>query len=210
MSGIHLALLGSTFKGLPAIGAAYEGGFFAGQISTSANGVATHNLVVAPASSGESTSRQWKTSQTSTTGTSSIIDGPANSANMNNSSHPAAQFCEGLTIGGYSDWYMPAKYEFEVCFFNLKPIVSSNFTSYGANNYSVPQRFSDYTTSNPGQTSAVDFRSGNAQAFTATSYWTSTQFDSTSAATQNMGSGEPFDALKDGSLYVRAVRRVPV
>jgi hypothetical protein len=23
----------------------------------------------------------------------------------------AAQFCEGLTIGGFSDWYMPAKNE---------------------------------------------------------------------------------------------------
>ena len=34
---------------LPAIGSAYEGGFFAGTISHTANGVATHALIVAPA-----------------------------------------------------------------------------------------------------------------------------------------------------------------
>jgi hypothetical protein len=54
MSGIHLALLGMSFGGgLPAIGAAYEGGFFAGQISTAGTGVADYNLVIAPKSSGE-------------------------------------------------------------------------------------------------------------------------------------------------------------
>ena len=92
---------------VPPIGQAYGGGFFAGQISTAGNGVATHNLVVAPFSSGESIKR-WKTTQTTTSGTSSVIDGPTNSSNMNNATHPAAQFCEGLTIGGFSDWYMPA------------------------------------------------------------------------------------------------------
>jgi hypothetical protein len=52
MSGIHLALLGMSFgAAIPDIGAAYEGGFFAGQIGT--GGVATHNLVVAPLSSGQ-------------------------------------------------------------------------------------------------------------------------------------------------------------
>jgi hypothetical protein len=52
MSGIHLALLGMSFGGLPDIGAAYQGGFFAGQISTAGNGIADYNLVIAPKSSG--------------------------------------------------------------------------------------------------------------------------------------------------------------
>jgi hypothetical protein len=39
---------------LPAIGAAYEGGFFAGTISHTADGVATHALIVAPAATGAS------------------------------------------------------------------------------------------------------------------------------------------------------------
>jgi phage terminase large subunit-like protein len=123
MSGIHLALLGMNFgpwSTWSIIGGALGGGFFAGQISTAGNGIADYNLVIAPKSSGENSSKQWKTSNTSTAGTSSVIDGPTNSSNMNNASHPAAQFCEGLTIGTFSDWYMPAKNELEVCYFNLQ------------------------------------------------------------------------------------------
>jgi hypothetical protein len=73
MSGIHLALLGMSFgDGIPVIGAAYEGGFFAGQISTAGNGIADYNLVIAPVSSGES-SEQWKTSNTTTAGTTLLL-----------------------------------------------------------------------------------------------------------------------------------------
>jgi hypothetical protein len=146
MSGIHLALLGMSFGGgIPDIGAAYQGGFFAGQISTAGNGIADYNLVIAPKSSGEDSSKQWKTSNTSTAGTSSVIDGPTNSANMNDASHPAAQFCEGLTIGSFSDWYMPAKNELEVCYYNLKPTTASNNTGSGTNTNAVPSRGSNYT-----------------------------------------------------------------
>jgi hypothetical protein len=38
-------------------------------------GVATHNLVVAPLSSGQTTA-QWKNAASATTGTDSVIDGP--------------------------------------------------------------------------------------------------------------------------------------
>ena len=54
-----------------------------------------------------------------------------NSTNMNNASHPAAQFCEGLTIGGFSDWYMPARNELEICYYNLKPTTQNNNTGGG-------------------------------------------------------------------------------
>ena len=65
MSGIHLALLGMSFGPLGLQpGDVYEGGFFAGQISTAGNGVADYNLVIAPKSSGENSSKQWKTSNT--------------------------------------------------------------------------------------------------------------------------------------------------
>jgi hypothetical protein len=125
------------------IGDAYEGGFFAGQISTAANGVADYNLVIGPRSTTQS-QLQWKTSDTSTTGTDSVIDGPANSAAMNNASHPAAQFCEALTVGGKTDWYMPARNEVEVCYYNLKPTTTNNNTSYGGNTNAVPSRGSNY------------------------------------------------------------------
>lgn len=211
MSGIHLALLGMSFGGgLPAIGSAYEGGFFAGQISTAGNGVADYNLVIAPKSSGENSSKQWKTSNTTTSGTTSVIDGPTNSANMNDASHPAAEFCEGLTIGGFSDWYMPAKNELEVCYYNLKPTTTSNNTGAGTNTNAVPSRGSNYTSGTPAQTSATDFQTGNTEAFAASFYWSSTEDGSLFALYQDFSTGSQGSTAKVNSYYVRAVRRVAV
>lgn len=211
MSGIHLALLGMSFGGgLPAIGAAFGGGFFAGQISTAGTGVADYNLVIAPKSSGENSSKQWKTSNTSTAGTSSVIDGPTNSSNMNNASHPAAQFCEGLTIGTFSDWYMPAQNELEVCYFNLKPTTTTNNLSSGINANAVPARASTYTAGTPAQTAATDFQTGNTEAFAASGYWSSTEHSATDAWAQSFNDGLQFNASKNNSPYVRAVRRIAV
>lgn len=202
-------------KPIPAIGSAYEGGYFAGQISTAGNGVADYNLVVSPQSSGDGY-YQWKTTDTATTGTSSVINGPTNSANMNNASHPAAQFCEGLTIGGYSDWYMPAKNELEVCYYNLKPTTDSNNTSSGVNPNAVPSRGSYYTTGTPAQTIATDFQSGGTQAYSynalydcSTEYTSDTRF----CWAQDFGfasSGSQEITFKTTYRRVRAVRRVAV
>ena len=211
MSGIHLALLGMSFGGgIPDIGAAYQGGFFAGQISTAGNGIADYNLVIAPKSSGQNSSKQWKTSDTSTAGTSSVIDGPTNSSNMNNASHPAAEFCEALTIGGFSDWYLPAKNEFEVCYFNLKPNTQNNSITSGTNTNAVPSRGSNYTAGTPAQTAATDFQTGNTEAFATANYWSSTEDDTTLARAQFFGNGIQFNDTKANSTYVRAVRRVAV
>ena len=202
--------------GPPAIGGAFGGGFFAGQISTAGNGVADYNLVIAPKSSGENSSKQWKTSNTTTAGTTSVIDGPTNSANMNDASHPAAQFCEGLTIGGFSDWYMPAKNELEVCYYNLKPTTTSNNTGSGTNTNAVPSRGSNYTAGTPAQTAATDFQTGNTEAFDTgglplAEYWSSTQNDASTAWQQFFSDGQQraFFA-KETSRDVRAVRRVAV
>lgn len=193
------------------IGQAFGGGYYAGKISTTGNGVATHYLIVAPRSSGES-SKQWKTTNT-TTGTTSVIAGPTNSANMNNASHPAAQFCEGLTIGGYSDWYMPAKNELEVCYYFLKPTtIYANNTGSGSNANAVsPEPIStNYSSGSPAQTSATAFITGNSEAFAADFYWSSTEYDATSAWLQALSNGVQNPNPKNDSTYVRAVRRVPI
>lgn len=192
------------------VGDAYQGGFYAGQISTAGNGVADFNLVVSPSSSGDGGLRQWKTTNTDTTGTSSVIDGPTNSSNMNNASHPCAQFCEGLSIGGYTDWYMPAKNELEVCYYNLKPTTTSNSTASGTNTNAVPSRGSNYTAGTPAQTSATDFKSTGAQAFVNGSHWSSTQFSDTDAWNQGFDNGDQSSSAKTGTRRVRAVRRVAI
>ena len=211
MSGILLSVVGGkTAPQVPSIGEAFGGGFYAGEISTAGNGVADYYLIVAPVASGENSSKQWKTSNTSTSGTSSVIDGPTNSSNMNNATHPAAQFCEGLTIGGFSDWYMPAKNELEVCYYNLKPTTTANDTSSGTNTNAVPSRGSNYTSSVPGQTSANDFKTGNTEAFAAEPYWSSTEYSATAAWRQFVDNGYQGGATKNSDNRVRAVRRVAV
>lgn len=202
----------------PSIGTATGGGYYAGQISTTANGVANFYLIIAPVSSGQSTNIQWKTTNSSTAGTSSVIDGPTNSANMNNASHPAAQFCEGLSVGGYTDWYMPARDELEVCYYNLKPTTQSNTTLYGANIYAVPSRGSNYTSGTPARTSVADFQSTGAEAFASSGgqanfYWTSTQASVNPTANAwriYFFNGYQYGLQKNQGIRVRATRRVAV
>jgi hypothetical protein len=196
---------------VPVVGSAFGGGYFAGQISTAGNGIADYNLVIGPIASAQSY-LQGKTVNTATTGTSSVIDGPANSAAMNDASHPAAQFCEGRTIGGFSDWYMPAKNELEVCYYNLKPTTASNDTSAGINANAVPARASTYTAGDPAQTTATDFRSTGAEDFIVDYYWSSTQSPATPGALfrQQFVNGQTNIQYKNLSQYVRAIRRVAV
>ena len=198
------------------IGQAFGGGFYAGLISTTGNSTATHYLIVGPkASAQSSTVLQYKTTNTDTAGTYSVIEGPTNSSNMNNASHPAAYFCEGLTIGGYSDWYLPSKNELEVCYYNLKPTSAVNTLELnsGVNGNSVPARGTSYTTGTPALTSAVDFVSPAAQSFGGTDYyWSSTADSATQAWAQYFGNGIQFADNKTlgNAVFARAIRRVAI
>ena len=195
-----------------AIGDAFGGGFLAGQISTAGNSIADYNLVVGPVASAQSAALQWKITNTDTAGTNSVINGPTNSSNMNNVSHPAALFCEAVTAGSQTDWYMPAQNELEVCYFNLKPTTTVNNTNVGTNANAVPARASNYTTGNPAQTSATDFQTGGAQAYTSGGmYWSSTQLSAGYAWVQSFSDGNGGGNIKANYFHaVRAVRRVAV
>jgi hypothetical protein len=201
--------------GLPNIGDAFEGGFFAGLISHTDDGVATHALIVAPAATGASgtgytitTNLQWKTSNTTTAGTTSSFDGAANTANMSGGAHPAADFCTGLSIGGYSDWYLPARYELDIAYENLKPTTASNNTSWGINPYSVPERTVNRTAGAPAQTSVAAFQSSGAEAFVAGGHWSSTESSSTLAWLLLFDDGNQFDGTKSSTSRVRAFRKL--
>jgi hypothetical protein len=148
--------------------------------------------------------------------------------------YPAAHFCNDLSIGGYSDWYLPARDELELIWSNLKPVTNNNYTTtdrptgatpdyknlgslgdtantHGLNNNSDPQGVA-YTTTVPGQTSVAAFQSGGAEAMTFGSnvYWSSTEYSTTSAWLQRYSTSFPGfqgNANKVSSNYVRAVRR---
>jgi hypothetical protein len=204
-----------NWTGIPlVIGQAYEGGFYAGQIGV--GGVATHNLVIGPVASAESSSKQYKNANTAATGADSVIDGPQNTADLvadgNSTVYPAAHFCNDLVIGGFSDWYMPAKNELEVCYYNLKPTTTSNNTSSGTNTNAVPSRTSNYTAGTPAQTSSSDFKNTGAEDFAASVYWSSTEKGPVGAWPQNFSNGDqdhPYYG-KDNSFRVRAIRRIAV
>jgi hypothetical protein len=207
------AIAAGTWTGIPlVIGQAYQGGYYAGQIGVS--GVATHNLVVGPVASAQSANTKWKNAQTATPGADSDIDGPQNTADMvadgNSTVYPCAHFCNDLVTGGFSDWYMPAKNELEVCYFNLKPSTTTNDTSSGINPNAVPTRASNYTSGNPAQTSATDFRTTGAEDFALDFYWCSTEFSATQAKRQTFNDGYQHTRYKNYSFIVRAVRRVAV
>jgi hypothetical protein len=204
--------LGFDFLDPANIGLEAEGGFFAGLISHTANGVATHALIVAPRATGASgtgytitTNLAWQ-STTSTTGATSPFDGAANTALMTNS--PAANFCTGLTIGGYSDWYLPARFELDIAYYHLKPTTTNNSTSWGINDYSVPKRTVNYTAGDPAQTSVSAFQSTGSEPFVAGAHWSSTELSSTGAWDLFFTNGLQSNGFKTNTTRVRAFRKV--
>lgn len=138
---------------LPAIGAAYGGGYYAGSFTMSGS---EYLLIVSPKAYGESALR-WKTTAT-TDEVSSEIDGQTNTQALASLAYPAANFCANLDTGGYTDWYLPATFELEIIYYNLKPTTNPNTTGRGTNAYSVPPRTSNYTSGDPAQTSVLLFQ----------------------------------------------------
>jgi hypothetical protein len=212
MSGAQQAVFQNQRSFGLTIGAAFGGGFYAGQISTAGNSIADYNLVVGPLSTAQ-TLLTWKNANTATTGAASVINGPQNTADLvaagNSTVFPAAHFCNDLVTGGYSDWYLPAINEIQVVYVNLKPDTQNNSTSVGINANAVPARASNYTVGTPTRTSAVDFQTGGAQAFNTNYYWSSTQ-QSSRGRYVAFYNGYIFTYSNINPHFLRAVRRVAV
>jgi len=201
------------------IGLAVEGGFFAGLISHTADGVATHALIVAPRATGATgtgytltTNKEWKTLNTTTSGTTSFYDGAVNTAAMvadDITIHPAAEFCVNLNIGGYSDWYMPAELELDIAYANLKPTTDSNSTSWGINAYSVPKRTVNFTAGSPAQTSVAAFQIGGGEDFEDAGHWSSSERNSLTAWRLYFNNGGRVNTFsKTSTERVRAFRKI--
>jgi hypothetical protein len=202
------------------IGEEFGGGYFAGYISYTADGSVTHALIVAPRATGATgtsytltTNLAWKTAGTTTAGTTSPFDGAANTAAMVTAGiadHPAAEFCVNLSIGGFADWYLPARYELDIAYFNLKPSTAANNTSHGTNIYAIPQRNSNWSAAYPTQTNLTAWQAtAGSQAFVADLHWSSTENGASGAWFLGLGNGSQGFASKPGtSIRLRAFRRI--
>lgn len=147
--------------------------------------------------------------------------------------YPAAHAVRALIIGGYDDWYIPARDQRELAWRNLKPANVNNYTtraSGAAFNYTRDGSYGDvspatnginlnsapqgaaYTTANPAQTSATAFMTGGAQAFEygTVYYWTCSEYSVTESWRQfwgNTGAGYQYSLTKSSTAWLRAVRR---
>jgi len=201
------------------IGQPYEGGYLAGVIdSTQTEGSSgeRYALIVAPKASGESASLEWGGYNSTVSGADSTWNGKQNTIDLmaDSQSHPAASFCDGLTIGGYSDWYLPAPDELELLYRNFKPTTPDNYTSVrelhsqtnGYNPNSDPTE-NGYTTSDPSQTGLSNWQHGGSEFLDDTHHWSSMEYSSMHAWYQYFGTGYQTDNSKF-SYRVRAVRRL--
>ena len=202
------------------VGNSHEGGYLAGVIdSTQTEGASgkRYALIVAPKASGEHNSLEWGGYNSTISGADSTWNGKQNTIDLmtDSQSHPAASFCNDLTIGGYSDWYLPAPDELELIYCSFKPTTLGNHTGtrdlYGQTNGYNPN--SDpakdgYTTSNPSQTRLSDWQDGGSEFLDDTYYWSSMKDCKTHAWNQAFSHALQISSYKDGSCKVRAVRQV--
>lgn len=197
----------------PAIGDAYEGGFFAGYISHTANSVATHRLILSPKSSGESSSNLKIEDPVSTLSGMSAYDGVTNTGILSATGNSdAADFVTGLSIGGYSDWYIGTLVEMQIVYFHLKPATWTNWAGRGTNAYQVPERTTDWdSTSSPGadpaQTTLTDFQTGGGEDLSTAFHWTSSEAASNRCIEFRGGDGRSRGSPRTNTRVVRAFRR---
>lgn len=203
---------------IPNLGDPFQGGFYAG-IMSPPDGNLTYALVISPKAQGQiqAVNGQGGAGPSRWDGLTNTKNGIYTSVNA---------FARGLTIGGFTDWYIPAIDELELLYRNLKPTTTPNVTGSvppnsgslitspnGFNPSSLP-RGSGYTTTFPAQARAVAFHAGGSECLDTTAFpvatWSST---AQTGATQYIyfqrhDAGEENVALGGGNtLTVRAIRR---
>ena len=199
---------------IPPIGDPLQGGFYFGQIKV---GTKTYALILSPRATGniDGPVMQADTAYTFT-GNKIDNDGKQIQANMvayGINKFPAQKAVMALTIGGYSDWYIPSKYEMEILYRALKPTTANNNTVAGANPYAVPTATVKYTTTNPARTALTAFRSpSGANYMTADFYYSATQGPSGNAYchAKRFTNGADAEDKMEFDYPVRAIRRVEV
>lgn len=211
----------STLVSEPALGSAYQGGFYAGRIME--DGV-LYELIVAPKATGE-TSLMMDTSSVIFTRVTSEYDGSSNTKLYGTSTGTAAalKYAIASTIGGFTDWYVPSVQELDVLYRAFKPGTDANTTGTRAALDSAKPDLNDqmgynpfarpsgdaYTTTAPAQSGAAAYQTGGAEAFSRALYWSST-YNSINPMTQSFINGAQAPTTKNTAQLLRLVRKVKV
>ncbi len=189
------------------IGAPFEGGFYGGQIRI---GAALYAIAWAPKAQGEIVGTAWLDHYDSVPGATSCNDSAANTKAMAEAGSALAKWAQGLEIGGFTDWCVPARDVLELAYRHLKPTDDENATSFrdGDNPSSVPPGL-PYTDTSPALTSVLAFRAGGPEAFDPQWYWSSTQYSSFHAWLQGFSNGFQISiGYKRFEARCRAVRMI--
>lgn len=199
---------------LPAIGAAFMGGYFVGVIDTTKGNIIASDasqvglryaLISAPKSL--QVSRAYKTTADAAPAAARTRwDGLAATAAMaaDAATYPAADYCAGLTYpsDSGSPWYLAAMDERELIYRNFKPTTENNYTTANTTstfpggtqaqgyNPSCDPAGLAYTSGTPAKTSVALFQDGGSEDFGDLGVefvmLTATEFSATAAWYQHM------------------------
>ena len=187
-------------------GTQFEGGFYVGRFRL---GDKTCLLIVAPKAKGE-TEGTWQRITNDVPDCRSFFDGMTNTAALSMVGSPIARWAMQLDINGFDDWYLPSRDELELLYRHLKPTAESNYVwRHGDNPSSVPAGY-PYTDELPLQTSVTAFQDDGPEAFSASWYWSSTQYSRSYAWGQYFGGGSQYGNAKSYTGRARAVRRLVI
>ena len=186
-------------------GAPFEDGFYGGKIRV---GIAIFAIVWAPKAEGEIMGK-WMDACTDVQGATSYFDSMANTRAMAESGSEIAKQALAVSIGGHTDWCIPARDVLEMGYRYLKPSTKKNYCTFrdGDNPSSIPAGY-PYTENNPLQTTEDLFQKGNAEAFDEAIYFSSTQDSEGRAWVQFFDDGDQDYLIKAYERRCRFVRLI--
>ncbi|WLI32906.1 DUF1566 domain-containing protein [Pseudomonas sp. FP818] len=188
----------------PAIGQAYGGGFVTGITRDPATGKRSLHIT---AGAEHELVGKWGEYGVKIEGADSFTDSLANTQAMAAAGSELAAKMQSLSIGGYSDWAIPARDVQELQYRHFKPTTEENWANSrnGDNPNSEPVGLL-YSEEEPVQTIHTAFQEGGAEAFRDTWYWSSSQRSALSAFFMLFDDGGQTSLGKFNELRVRPVR----